>query len=685
MSEQGSQRLSVALVGNPNCGKSTLFNALTGLNQKTGNFPGVTVEKRSGTIRVGGIHGKKAKTLNLIDLPGTYSLFPKSPDEFETYKTLSSETEKPDLVLLVADASNLSRSLVLCTQVIDMGFPVLLCVNMIDLLDESSQTLDLEKLAKELGVSVCALNARKGKGLAELKSLLLDTHIAGALNWLSPDWLAGKFNSKASFADWLKMANAQDKSDAIDWARFQTEDTTQRLLRIDALLQEAQSRSKPLKALEQTKRIDAVLTHPLWGFLIFLGILMLMFQAIFSWSELPMDLIDQAFVSAANWLSELLPPGSFASLITKGVLPGLGGIIMFVPQIALLFAFIALLEDSGYMARVSFINDRILRRFGINGKSIIPLISGVACAVPAILSARTIRNHRERLITIFITPLMSCSARIPVYTLLIAVAIPDTQSGFFNTRGFVLMGLYLIGLLAALLSALLMKYWVKTTERSIFIMEMPVYRLPQMRVVLRSMIDKVKVFVLDAGKIIVAISIVLWALSSYGPGDSFEQIEKGYKQKVESGILMQEQANNLESSDKLRASYAGIIGRGIEPAIAPLGFDWKIGIALITSFAAREVFVGTMATIYGVGSDDEQSTSLKERMQNDTLHASEEKVFSFATSLALMVFYAFALQCMSTIAVVKRETGSWKWPLYQFIWFGFLAWIGALIVQMLFS
>jgi ferrous iron transport protein B len=685
MAEQGSQRLSVALVGNPNCGKSTLFNALTGLNQKTGNFPGVTVEKRSGTIRVGGIQGKKAKTLNLIDLPGTYSLFPKSPDEFETYKTLSSETEKPDLVLLIADASNLSRSLVLCTQVIDMGFPVLLCINMIDLLDESSQTLDLGKLAKELGVSVCALNARKGKGIAELKSLLLDTHIARALHWLSPDWLAEKFNSKASFADCLKRANANDKSDAIDWARFQTEDTMQRLLHIDALLQEAQSRSKPLKALEQTKRIDAVLTHPFWGFIIFLGVLMLMFQAIFSWSELPMDLIDQAFVSAANWLSELLPPGSFASLLTKGVLPGLGGIIMFVPQIALLFAFIALLEDSGYMARVSFINDRILRRFGINGKSIIPLISGVACAVPAILSARTIRNQRERLITIFITPLMSCSARIPVYTLLIAVAIPDTQSGFFNTRGLVLMGLYLIGLLAALLSALLMKYWVKTTERSIFIMEMPVYRLPQMRVVLRSMIDKVKVFVLDAGKIIVAISIVLWALSSYGPGDSFEQIEKGYKQKVESGILMQEQANNLESSDKLRASYAGIIGRGIEPAIAPLGFDWKIGIALITSFAAREVFVGTMATIYGVGSDDEQSTSLKKRMQKDTLHASEEKVFSFATSLALMVFYAFALQCMSTIAVVKRETGSWKWPLYQFIWFGFLAWIGALIVQMLFS
>ena len=677
--------LNVALVGNPNCGKSTLFNALTGLNQKTGNFPGVTVEKRSGTFRIGGIQGKMSRNINLIDLPGTYSLFPKSPDEYETYRALSNESDKPDLVLIVADASGLSRSLILCTQVIDMGFPVVLCVNMIDLLEESGQTLNLERLKDELGVPVCALNARKGKGLQALKGILLDEHAKKTSSWTAPDWLVEKFNSTPSFAECLINANTLDKSNTTDWGRFQSDDTSKRLNRIDALLQQARSKSEPLKAMVQTQKIDALLTHPLWGFIIFLGVLLLMFQAIFSWSELPMDLIDQGFASASAWLGEQLPSGSFTSLLTQGVLPGLGGIIMFVPQIALLFGFIAILEDSGYMARVSFINDRVLRRFGINGKSIIPLISGVACAVPAILSARTIRNTRERLITIFITPLMSCSARIPVYTLLIAVAIPDTESGIFNTRGLVLMGLYLLGLLAALFSALLMKYWVKTRERSIFIMEMPVYRMPQRRVVLRTMFDKVKVFVLEAGKIIVAISVVLWALSSYGPSGEFEHIEAKYQQKISTGELNQEQASGLEAAEKLRASYAGMLGRGIEPVIAPLGFDWKIGIALVTSFAAREVFVGTMATIYGVGSDDEQSSTLKERMQNDNIHASENKLFSFGTSLALMVFYAFALQCMSTIAVVKRETGSWKWPTYQFIWFGFLAWMGAFLVHLFFN
>jgi ferrous iron transport protein B len=685
MNNRMNDTLNVALVGNPNCGKSTLFNVLTGLNQKTGNFPGVTVEKRSGTFRIGGIQGKVSRNINLIDLPGTYSLFPKSPDEYETYRALSNESDKPDLVLLVADASGLSRSLILCTQVIDMGFPVVLCVNMIDLLEESGQTLNLERLKEELGVPVCTLNARKGKGLQAIKGILLDEHAEKPSAWAAPDWLVEKFNSTPPFTECLNNANALDKSNTTDWVRFQSDDTTKRLNRIDALLQLARSKSEPLKAMVLTQKIDALLTHPLWGFIIFLGVLLLMFQAIFSWSELPMDLIDQGFASASAWLGAQLPSGSFTSLLTQGVLPGLGGIIMFVPQIALLFGFIAILEDSGYMARVSFINDRVLRRFGINGKSIIPLISSVACAVPAILSARTIRNTRERLITIFITPLMSCSARIPVYTLLIAVAIPDTESGIFNTRGLVLMGLYLLGLLTALFSALLMKYWVKTRERSIFIMEMPVYRMPQGRVVLRSMFDKVKVFVLEAGKIIVAISVVLWALSSYGPSGEFERIEVKYQQKIATGDINIEQADGLEAAEKLRASYAGMIGRAIEPVIAPLGFDWKIGIALVTSFAAREVFVGTMATIYGVGSDDEQSSTLKERMQNDKIHASENKLFSIGTSLALMVFYAFALQCMSTIAVVKRETGSWKWPTYQFIWFGFLAWMGAFLVRLFFN
>lgn len=679
-----SDTLNVALVGNPNSGKSTLFNALTGLNQKTGNFPGVTVEKRTGTIRIAGIRDKDSRTINLIDLPGTYSLFPKSPDEYETFRALSNETDKPDLILLVADATGLSRSLILCTQVIDMGFPVVLCVNMIDLLEESGQTLNINHVRKELGVDVCILNARKGVGLQALKNTMLDEHIAKSAEFIVPEWLVDVKDSPLTFAECLNKANNADKSNA-KWKRFQQDDSTKRMLRIDALLQQVQSNTEPLKAMVQTQKIDAILTHPLWGFIIFLGVLLLMFQAIFYWSELPMNLIDQAFKSSSAWLSKQVPSGSLTSLICQGILPGLGGIIMFVPQIALLFGFIALLEDSGYMARVSFINDRILRRFGINGKSIIPLISGVACAVPAIVSARTIRNTRERIITIFITPLMSCSARIPVYTLLIAVAIPDTGTGLFNTRGLVLMGLYMLGLVAALFSALLMKYWVKTSERSIFIMEMPVYRMPQGRVVLRSMFDKVKVFVFEAGKIIVAISVVLWALSSYGPPGEFERIESKYLQKIATGDINQKQAQGLVASEKLRASFAGIIGRGIEPVIAPLGFDWKIGIALVTSFAAREVFVGTMATIYGVESEVGKPLTLKARMQNDTIHGSDDKLFSFRTSLALMVFYAFALQCMSTIAVVKRETNSWKWPAYQFLWFGILAWTGAFLVHVCFK
>ena len=394
-----------------------------------------------------------------------------------------------------------------------------------------------------------------------------------------------------------------------------------------------------------------------------------------------MDLIDQGFILLSSWHTDSLPAGSFTDLLTQGILPGLGGILMFIPQIAILFGFIAILEDSGYMARVSFIMDRLLRRFGINGRSVIPLISGVACAVPAIMSARTIKNTRERLITIFITPLMSCSARLPVYTLLIAIAVPDEESGFFNTRGLLLMALYLLGFVAALFSALLMKFWVKTKERSIFIMELPVYRMPQLSVMFYTMVDKVKVFVLDAGKIIIAISIVLWVLSSYGPGDRFAELEKQYSSPELIASMGESAAADKLDSEKLRYSCAGYVGRAIEPAIEPLGFDWKIGIALVTSFAAREVFVGTMATIYGAGSSDEDTSTLKMRMQQDVWDGSGNKIFTFATSFALILFYAFAMQCMSTLAVVKRETGSWKWPIIQFFWFGALAWLSAFAAQ----
>jgi ferrous iron transport protein B len=704
MSDASSSTRNVALVGNPNSGKSTLFNALTGLNQKTGNFPGVTVEKHTGKVRISGINNLPAQTINFIDLPGTYCLYPKSPDELETLVALidRNSPDYPDLVLMVADASNLNRSLLLCTQLIDLGIPMILAVNMIDLLEDSGQELNLNVLSESFDIPVVSVNAREKKGIREIKAAILQGGKIPNSDWkASPqrevllEQLQRAFPDRKPFETYLIGANQlmlEDRlplnstkeilaSHQVPPFQLQSEDSLIRFTEINRILEKSIGKLNPLKAFGITNRIDSVLTHPVWGFVTFMVVLLMIFQAVFSWSELPMDLIDSGFVWLGDQLSKSLPAGSFTNLLTQGILPGLGGILMFIPQIAILFAFIAVLEDSGYMARVSFIMDRLLRRFGINGRSIIPLISGVACAVPAIMSARTIKNTRERLITIFITPLMSCSARLPVYTLLIAIAIPDEGSGFFNTRGLLLMALYLLGFVAALLSALLMKFWVKTKERSIFIMELPVYRMPQLSVMLYTMVDKVKVFVLDAGKIIIAISIVLWVLSSYGPGNKFAELEKQYTSPETIASMGETAASEKFESEKLRYSYAGYVGRAIEPAIEPLGFDWKIGIALVTSFAAREVFVGTMATIYGAGSADEDTSSLKMRMQQDVWDGTGNKIFTFATSFALILFYAFAMQCMSTLAVVKRETGSWKWPIIQFFWFGALAWLSAFAAQ----
>jgi ferrous iron transport protein B len=704
MSDASSSTRNVALVGNPNSGKSTLFNALTGLNQKTGNFPGVTVEKHTGKVRISGMANQPSQTINFIDLPGTYCLYPKSPDELETLVALidRNSSDFPDLILMVADASNLNRSLLLCTQLIDLGIPMVLAVNMIDLLEDSGQELKLDVLSESLGIPVVSVNAREKKGIREIKSAILQGGKMPKSTWQIPSQrealvndLMQTFPDRKPFEAYLIGANQLMLEDRLPLNstkeilaqhqvppfQLQSEDSLIRYTEINRILDKAIGKLNPLKAFGITNRIDNVLTHPLWGFIIFMVVLLMIFQAVFSWSELPMDLIDQGFILLSSWLTDSLPAGSFTDLLTQGILPGLGGILMFIPQIAILFGFIAILEDSGYMARVSFIMDRLLRRFGINGRSVIPLISGVACAVPAIMSARTIKNTRERLITIFITPLMSCSARLPVYTLLIAIAIPDEGSGFFNTRGLLLMALYLLGFVAALFSALLMKFWVKTKERSIFIMELPVYRMPQLSVMFYTMVDKVKVFVLDAGKIIIAISIVLWVLSSYGPGDRFAELEKQYSSPELIASMGESAAADKLESEKLRYSYAGYVGRAIEPAIEPLGFDWKIGIALVTSFAAREVFVGTMATIYGAGSSDEDTSTLKMRMQQDVWDGSGNKIFTFATSFALILFYAFAMQCMSTLAVVKRETGSWKWPIIQFFWFGALAWLSAFAAQ----
>lgn len=701
-----SDEITIAIAGNPNTGKSTIFNALTGLHQKTGNFPGVTIEKKTGNVRMH--FGRQSANFRFIDLPGTYCLFPKSIDELETYKALTNKRgpEYPDKVLVIADASNLQRSLLLCLQIIELQLPVVLAVNMIDLLDRSNLSLDTKKLSERLGVPVIAVNAREKKGLERIKQALLSdipVSIKPSRIFSMPGWaseLKTVLNSESDFQAWLMAANypiLSGNNELPDLNGFlkkygtspfqiQTDYSLSYYQEIKEITNDCLSQMKETRAMVITRKMDNILTHPIGGFILFLTTLFLIFQAVFSWSELPMNIIDRFFRFAGTYISENLPPGLFNDLLAKGILPGLGGIMMFIPQIAILFGFIAILEDSGYMARVSFIMDKMLRPFGLNGKSIIPMISGVACAVPSVMSARTIKNTKERLLTILVTPLMSCSARIPVYTLLISFALPnEAEIGLFSLRAVALMGLYLIGFLAALLAALCLKFIIKSKEKSYFIMELPVYRIPDWPVVLNTIYTKVRVFAFDAGKIIVAISIVLFVLSSYGPGNRFAEIEKKYTSQDTLRIMGSENAAQALSSEKLKNSYAGIMGKTIEPLISPLGFDWKIGISLITSLAAREVFVGTMATIYGSEATDEPTESLKEKMQKDRNEFSGKPLFSRATAFSLIIFYAFAMQCISTMVVVGKETGSLKWPIIQFAFMGALAWIASFMVYQFMS
>ena len=465
------------------------------------------------------------------------------------------------------------------------------------------------------------------------------------------------------------------KKEEIIPERAQAKETVHRYAKIDKVIKKTVKKGAPIGKYMLTKKIDDVLIHPVFGYLVFLFLLFLIFQAVFSWSTYPMDLIDHLFVNLQRFTANSLPKGLFNDLIVNGILAGLGGIIIFVPQIALLFAFIAFLEDTGYMARVSFITDKLLRGVGLNGRSIIPLLSSTACAVPAIMSARTISSWKERIITIMVAPLMSCSARLPVYTLLIALIIPAQEYFGFNLQALVLMGFYFIGFFSAILVALLLKQIIKSEERSYYIMEMPSYKIPDWKTVIHTIFEKVKVFLFDAGKIIIAISIVLWFLSSFAPGNKFEQIEKAWANKQNAEMHI--------SAEKLEVSYAGIIGKTIEPIIKPLGFDWKIGISLITSFAAREVFVGTMSTIYSVGDNDIKS--IQTRLSDLKNPETEEAFFTPAVGISLMLFYAFAMQCMSTVAIVYRETQSWKWPLFQFLYMGVLAYFSSLLAFQLLS
>jgi ferrous iron transport protein B len=690
----------LALIGNPNSGKTSLFNQLTGLNQKVGNFPGVTVDRKTGIAQLGG-----QRRAEIIDLPGTYSLYPKSLDEQVIADLLYNpdSADYPDFVVVTVDASNLRRSLLLFSQLADLGLPAILALNMTDLAAERGIQIDLPALERELGVPVVPMNARKGVGVAALRIVMAERLAAPpAMRFWEPegdllplvrqiryyfnlhnDYLALHYAHQfrglrfLSDDDRVHLQELTEKYNFDSMTR-QAEETIGRYARINELLLEVVTVTRTEQREPASNRIDKVLTHRIFGYLIFLSILFLLFQAIFAWAQYPMDLIDQS-VASFNELLQNNFHGPLVRLLTEGVIAGLGGVLIFIPQIALLFAFLAVLEETGYMARVTFLMDKLMRPFGLSGKSVVPLISGLACAVPAIMGARTIESWKDRMLTIFVTPLMSCSARIPVYTVLVALVVPDESwLGIFNMRGLVLMGLYLLGLVSALVSAFALKKILKARERSYFIMEFPVYRWPRWKNVGLTIVEKVKAFIFQAGKVIVAISVLLWVLASYGPGQRQAQAEAQVQQQAAAQHWPAVETERQVASARLETSYAGTFGHVIEPVIRPLGFDWKVGIALLTSFAAREVFVGTMSTIYSVGQDADLGTVQQKLANEKDLHG--QPFFTPVRALSLLVFYVFAMQCMSTLAVTYRETKSWRWPLGQLVYMTGLAYAASLLV-----
>lgn len=662
-----TKAISVALLGNPNSGKTTLFNSLTGLNQKTGNYPGVTVDKHVGVTKT-----KQGIKLNITDLPGTYSLYPKSLDEEVACKVLLGNDI--DVAVVVTDASNLKRHLFLATQVVDLKIPIVVVLNMIDEADALHIKINTEELSRLLGVTIVCVNSRNGHGIEELKDKI--TTASASENLFYDVSKSGELGQNG-FKNIIAKQFDNDENYKSKLSDFEEKDSLYRYNVINYIF--TKTVTLPNTATRSvSEKADKLMTHPFFGYGILLLVLFAVFQSIFFIAEFPMTWIENAFSFFMEKTAGSLPQGQLNDLLVNGVLAGLSGIVVFIPQIALLFFFIGILEDSGYMARVSFIMDKIFRRFGLNGKSVIPIMSGVACAVPSILGTRTISNYKERLITILTIPLMSCSARLPVYTLLISLMVPDNAVlGIFNLKGIILLGMYLLGFAATLATAFILKLIVKTKEKSYFIMELPVYRMPQWQSIGLIVVEKVKVFLWEAGKIIMAVSIVLWFLSSHGPGDVFEKIEAKY-----SDTLSNPETIKKMQSEKLEASYAGWLGKKIEPVIAPLGFDWKIGIALITSFAAREVFVGTMATIYSAN-DSENITSVREKLVLEK-DADGKPKYSPAVCLSLLVFYAFAMQCMSTMAVVYRETKSRKWMFIQMIYMTGLAYISSFIIYNLF-
>lgn len=697
--------IKVALVGNPNTGKSTLFNRLTGLNQKIGNFPGITVDKKTGYTKL--VDGKDAE---VIDLPGTYSLYPKSNDESIVFQVLADRqnSSHPDVIVLIVDASNLKRNMLLFSQVADLGIPMVLALNMTDLSDKQGIYIHVDKLAKKLGVQVIPISARNNIGIDKLKAAITYTNkIATQVNAVEVNYLApeainaikNKINADNDYFalqilhqhEHLTFFSEQEqieieeieKSNHFESSKIQAAETIARYKYLSTILADVVIDKGTAEKFSFSDKLDSILTHKVWGFAIFLLILFVIFNAIFAWSSYPMDWIESGFGFITEKGHEYLPAGMLTDLVLDGIIAGLGGIFVFIPQIAILFAFISILEDTGYMARVTFMMDKIMSKVGLNGKSVVPMIGGLACAVPSIMAARNIENWKDRMITIMVTPLISCSARLPVYILLISLIIPSkTILGIISLQGLALMVMYLISFVAAILVAWVMKIIIKAKEKSYFIMELPVYRMPRWKNVFYTMYEKSKTFVFEAGKVIIAISIILWVMASFGPGNRFDNIDAKYQAAL-LDTTKTEHVKTLVATEKLENSYVGILGHWIEPAIRPLGYDWKIGIGLITSFAAREAFVGTMATIYSVDGGDEDTSTIRERMASSVNTKTGLPVYSFATGISLMLFYAFAMQCMSTVAIVYRETKGWKWPVIQLAYMTAMAYFAALIAYQL--
>ncbi len=691
--------INIALVGNPNTGKTTLFNQLTGLNQKVGNYPGITVDKKTGVCQLS--HDTSA---SIIDLPGTYSINATSADEHIVFDTLVDEQnpDYPDVVVVVAEVENLKRNLFLFTQIKDLQIPTVLVINMADQMEQKGISIDTDALEKRLKTKVHLISARKKQGIDALKKTLLNykslnketvADVSEHIKGFFFEHIKSVFPKFSLYKSWLlitkdepvrfvsqdirkKIDAFKDKQQKIE--KFQHKEAVYRYQVINNILKDTYEVDR-MKGMDFRGRLDRVLTHKIFGYVIFALILLLVFQSIFAWASWPMDLIDSAFAHLAEYANEYLPAGKLTDLLVEGIIPGLGGVVIFIPQIVILFFFVSILEETGYMSRVVFLMDKIMRRFGMSGKSVLPLVSGTACAIPAVMSARNIESWRERLITILVIPFTTCSARLPVYTILIALIIPKkTYFGVFDLQGLTLMGLYVLGFATAIVSAMILNKLLKMKNKSFFIIELPNYKLPSLKNVGLTVWEKTKVFVLQAGKIILAISIVLWFLASHG-GKNFDNARQMVQEQQTPGIaLTDSELDDQIAAYKLENSYLGTVGKSIEPAIRPLGYDWKIGIALLSSFAAREVFVGTLATIYSIGSDEEDPSTIKDRMREEKMSDGQPR-FGFATGMSLLLFYVFAMQCMGTLAVVKRETNSWRWPVIQLFGMGMLAYVVSLI------